>query len=157
MSDSVAIFPSDRLPNGQKHGCHETNSMLLRRRASRHLPAFRTSCSTSPYFIAALLRRDKPSPHRDGAPGLPHHPPSLFVAGDHQFMVEVKLCPWDGEHYATNAQSTSVTHTLSSPPSAPPAPLPPPCSLPLSPKWYMSLCLVEQNGPSRQSWQVPVS
>lgn len=25
-------------------------------------------------------------------------------------MVEVKFCPWDAKYYATNAQSTSVTH-----------------------------------------------
>lgn len=54
-------------------------------------------------------------------PRCPIRPRSLFVAGDHQFMVEVKFCPWDGKYYATNAQSTSVTHT-------------PPCPLLASPK-----------------------
>lgn len=54
-------------------------------------------------------------------PRCPFRPRSLFVAGHHQFMVEVKFCPWDGKYYATNAQSTSVTHT-------------PPCPLLASPK-----------------------
>lgn len=61
-----------------------------------------------------LLCRDKPSPHHDSAPRCLFRPPSVFVAGDHQFMVEVKFCPWDGKY----AQSTSVTHTPSAPSSA---------------------------------------
>lgn len=61
-----------------------------------------------------LLWRDKPSPHHDSAPRCLFRPPSVFVAGDHQFMVEVKFCPWDGKY----AQSTSVTHTPSPPSSA---------------------------------------
>lgn len=50
-----------------------------------------------PYIVLqqhfSLLQRDKLSPHHEGALGEPEQPPSLFMAGDHQFMVEVKFHP----------------------------------------------------------------